>query len=210
MKIVFLSNFYNHHQKQLSEELFKKTGGNYVFIQTVPMNDNRKKLGWGEVLPPFVIESYKDDDTYQKCLELIDSADVVITGSGPEKMIRKRIRSGKLVFRYSERIYKNWRNKITLPLRFVKYHFDNHPAENVYMLCASSYAKSDYAKTHNFINKTFKWGYFPPTKRYEDLNQLMHNKEPGSILCIARFIKCKHIEDAIVTAERLKERGGGA
>lgn len=208
MKIVFVSNYYNHHQAPLSEEFYRQTDGNYFFIQTMPMEAERLHMGWGqETLPPFVIESYKDETTYQKCLNLIDSADVVITGSAPEKMIRHRIRQGKLVFRYSERIYKNPLQYLTLPLRFFKYHFDNFPSKKVYLLCASAYAAGDYAKTGNFIGKTYQWGYFPKVTHYDDIDKLIEAKEPASILWVGRLIGLKHPEVPIEIARRLKKEG---
>lgn len=207
MRIVFVSNYYNHHQAPLSEAFYIKTNGNYYFIQTMPMEDERKKMGWGANLPNFVVESYKDKQSYSQALHLIDAADVVIAGSAPEKMIRKRIRSGKLVFRYSERIYKNIKNWLTLPLRFVKYHFNNFPSKNIYLLCASAYAAGDYAKTRNFIGKTYKWGYFPAVKKYESIDALVEQKEKASILWVARFIELKHPDASILVAERLKKEG---
>lgn len=138
MNIVFVSNYYNHHQSALSEEFFRQTGGNYVFIATSRMSLERAKLGYSIVKPHFLIESYKDNETYNRCIKLINEADVVIFGSAPEKMIRKRIRSGKLVFRYSERIYKSKKKLLQLPFRFIKYHWDNYPYKNLYMLCATT------------------------------------------------------------------------
>lgn len=208
MKIVFVSNYYNHHQSAISEEFYKQTGGHYYFIQTETMSVERKNMGWGQnLLPRFVIESYKDKETYKRCIDLINSADVVIAGSAPEKMIRKRIRSGKLVFRYSERIYKNKKKLLQLPLRYVKYHFDNYPYKNVYMLCASAYAARDYAITGMFKGKTFKWGYFPAVKKYVNIDNLIAKKTPVSILWTARFIEWKHPELPIKIAKRLKESG---
>lgn len=205
MKIVFVSNYYNHHQAPLSEEFFSQTNGNYIFIQTMPMEEERKLLGWGECLPSFVIESYKDNETYKRCLDIIYSADVVIVGSAPEKMIHKRIKSNKLTFRYSERIYKNWKNKLTLPLRFVKYHLEN--SKNTYLLCASAYAAADYAKTGNFIGKAYKWGYFPQVKEYNDIDEIVNSKVKNSILWVARLIEFKHPEVAICIAKMLKDAG---
>ena len=206
--IVFISNYYNHHQSAISEEFFKQTNGQYRFIQTEPMEEERRNMGWGQnVLPSFVMESYKDKETYKQCVDLINSADVVIAGSASEKIIRKRIRSGKLVFRYSERIYKNKKKLLQLPLRFIKYHFDNYPYKNVYMLCASAYAARDYAITGMFKGKTFKWGYFPAVKKYDDIVKLIDDKTPNSILWTARFIDWKHPEVPIRVAKRLKQSG---
>lgn len=208
MKVVFVSNYYNHHQSAISEEFCKQTGGHYYFIQTETMSVERKNMGWGQnILPRFVIESYKDKETYKRCIDLINSADVVIAGSAPEKMIRKRIRSGKLVFRYSERIYKNKKKLLQLPLRYIKYHFDNYPYKNVYMLCASAYAARDYAITGMFKGKTFKWGYFPAVKKYENIEKLIDDKTPASILWVARLIEWKHPDASIRVAKRLKQEG---
>lgn len=206
MKIVFVSNYYNHHQSAISEEFFRQTGGQYYFIQSEPMSNERKNMGWAQQdLPEFVIESYKDKTTYKKCLDLINNADVVIMGSAPEKLIHKRIKSGKLVFRYSERVYKNWKNKLTLPLRFIKYHWAN--SKNTYLLCASAYAAHDYALTGNFIGKAYKWGYFPAVKKYEDVTTLIDNKIPASILWVGRLIELKHPDASIRIAKRLKQAG---
>lgn len=208
MKVVFVSNYYNHHQSAISEEFFNQTNGQYRFIQTEPMEEERRNMGWGNNgLPSFVMESYKDKETYKQCVELINNADVVIAGSAPEKMIRKRIRSGKLVFRYSERIYKNKKKLLQLPLRYIKYHFDNYPYKNVYMLCASAYAARDYVITGMFKGKTFKWGYFPAVKKYDDIEKLIDDKTPNSILWTARFIDWKHPEVPIRVAKRLKQAG---
>lgn len=208
MKVVFVSNYYNHHQSAISEEFFKQTDGNYFFIQTQPMDEERQNLGWKQKsLPDFVVESYNGVDTYNRCLRIINEADVVIVGSAPEKMIRKRIRDGKLVFRYSERIYKNWKKHLQLPLRFVKYHYDNFPEKNVYMLCASAYAARDYAKTGNFVGKTFKWGYFPRVINYRDLNEVVENKSKNTLSWVARFLDWKHPEVPIRIAKRLFDDG---
>ena len=208
MKVVFVSNYYNHHQSAISEEFFNQTNGQYRFIQTEPMEEERRNMGWGQNgLPSFVMESYKDKATYRRCVDLINNADVVIAGSAPEKMIRKRIRSGKLVFRYSERIYKNKKKLLQLPLRYIKYHFDNYPYKNVYMLCASAYAARDYAITGMFKGKTFKWGYFPAVKKYDDIVKLIDDKTPASILWVARLIELKHPDASIRLAKRLKQAG---
>lgn len=208
MKVVFVSNYYNHHQAALSEAFYKLTGGNYFFIQTMPMETERKAMGWGkEELPVFVKESYVDEKAYQDCIALINDADAVIIGSAPNHFIKDRLKQRKLVFRYSERIYKNWKNVLTLPLRFIKYHTYNYGSKNVYLLCASAYAAKDYAKTFNYIGKSFKWGYFPEVKKYDDIEEIFKLKRPVSILWTARFIKWKHPEVPVKIAEMLKKEG---
>ena len=209
MKIVFVSNYYNHHQSTFSQELFKMTDGQYTFIQTEEMEADRKKLGWGLELPSYVKCSYESKEIYQECTRLVMEADVVITGGNPaaERLVQKRIKSGKLVFRYSERVYKNTRARKQMLLRGVKYHYCNFPYRNVYLLSASAYAAADYAKTGNFLKKAYRWGYFPQVKQYEDIRELLQKKVPGSILWVARLIDWKHPEACLEVAKRLKKEG---
>ena len=75
------------------------------------------------------------------------------------------------------------------------------------MLCASAYTASDFAKSLTFINKAFKWGYFPETRRYDDIGGLIEAKKPGSLLWAGRFLDWKHPEAPVEIARRLKNDG---
>ena len=208
MKIVFVSNYYNHHQEAFSYEMERVTNGNYIFVETEPMSLERKKLGWSvKELPSFVRQSYKTDMDYADCLRMIDEADVVIAGSVPNKILKKRLKDKKITFRYSERPYKCWKNIITMPLRLIKYHTYNYGSKNVYLLCASAFAASDYAKTFNYLGKAFKWGYFPKTIYYSDIDSLICQKASHSILWAGRFIDWKHPEIPVLVAKKIKEQG---
>lgn len=46
MKVVFASNYFNHHQKPFSNAMYKRLGDDYLFIETDEMGDFRKKLGY--------------------------------------------------------------------------------------------------------------------------------------------------------------------
>lgn len=185
----------------------KLTDGNFHFIQTTKMSQERQKLGYGASLPDFVVESYKSEETYSRCLELINEADALIVGSAPEEMIRERLKAGKLVIRYSERLFKNKKEWLKLPYRIVKFHRRDLGDKNVYLLCSSAYSAWDYSCLGMYKGKTFKWGYFPPTKRYENVEELMENKKPASILWVARLLGLKHPDASILCAERLVKEG---
>ena len=207
MKIVFASNYYNHHQKPFSEAMYSLTDGQYHFIQTVPMEEERRNMCWGEDLPPFVMESYKDEESYKECLKIINEADVLITGSAPEKIIHSRIAKGKLTFRYSERIFKAKGSKLKLPLTAVKQRVRNFPGKNVYLLCASAFSARDFALAGLFNGTAYKWGYFPEVKKYDDVAFLINKKRKASILWVARLIGLKHPNASILVAERLMKEG---
>lgn len=205
MKIVFLSNYFNHHQKPFSECISKISGVDYSFIETEKMEMERKNMGWGEkTFPDYVKKSYISTQSYVECCELIDNADVVIYGSAPYKMLEHRLKSGKLILRYSERFYKTGFKWYEQPLRTIKYYWGWGRFKNVYMLCASAYTYADCLKTFNFKNKAYRWGYFPELKEYEDVSTLIEKKDDASILWVARFIDWKHPEIPVLIAERLK------
>ena len=44
------------------------------------------------------------------------------------------------------------------------------------MLCASAFTAADYAKTGAFVNKTYKWGYFPLMREYDSWGMAISGK----------------------------------
>lgn len=75
------------------------------------------------------------------------------------------------------------------------------------MLCAGAYTAPDCRFIHCYKNKTYKWGYFPKVKEYDDIEEIIKLKRPASILWTARFIKLKRPEAALYVAKRLKDEG---
>ncbi len=207
MKIVFVSNYYNHHQKSLCEALYAKLGDAFTFISTGKMREERKKLGYGmEETPSFVEYTYTSPEQKEHCCQLIDAADVVIAGSAPEEYLQNRRKHGKLIFRYSERLYKQGFSWYKWPIRALRFHKQYSAGEGQYLLCASAYTAADFAITGNFRNKAYQWGYFPETISY-DPNTLMGNKKPYKLLWCGRMIDWKHPDDVIYLAKRLKDAG---
>ena len=107
MRIVFLSNYLNHHQVHISDELYKMTDGHYRFVATSKMSEERRKLGYPDFSDkPYLIDISDMSDIDRDIVQIINDADVVIIGSAPDKMIIDRIRKNKLTFRYAERFFK--------------------------------------------------------------------------------------------------------
>lgn len=207
-KLVFISNYYNHHQKYLSDEFYMLTNNNYYFIETQPIDEERLSMGWGgEVKPKYVKQNYTSEKDALVCQTIINNADVVIIGSAPEILLENRKKLGKLIFRYSERPLKKGNEIYKFPYRWLIWHIRNMKSKNIYMLCASAYTMADYEKFGLFQNKCYKWGYFPEVKRYKDIDRLIEGKHLGSILWVARLIEWKHPELPIKVAKRLKNEG---
>lgn len=208
MKIVFVSNFFNHHQKPLSDSISAVEGVDYHFIETAEIDDERLNLGWGGGnKPSYVMNNYNSEQSKKKCQELIDSADIAIIGSAPLELMKKRLKEKKLTFLYTERIYKRGYENYKWPLRLVRHFFKYSRYKSFYLLCASAYASADFARTCSFVNKAYKWGYFTELIRYKDIDLLIEEKETNSLLWTARFIPLKHPEIPVEIARRLKAEG---
>lgn len=209
MKVVFISNYYNPHQAPFSERMNQMLGeGNYWFIETDQMSDERRKMGYEISCPSFVLPPAQTEEEKKNTQSLIDEADAVILGHGADRFLKRRHLEGKLTLRYSERFYKHPFPSWQLPLRCVKNYFRMGRNRNEYMLCASAYTAADLAKTHTMEGKAYKWGYFPRAYAY-DPEKLMEKrrKEPVvQILWVGRLISWKHPEAAVRMASQLKKK----
>lgn len=209
MKVVFISNYLNHHQIPLSNALYQQVHGRYRFIGTQPMTQERMNLGWKvERTYPYEIHSYGTEEATAECKRLADHSDVVIVGSAVDDFMVDRLKAGKLTFKYSERFYKEGTPLKKFPRHLVSawLHHGRFQKYPLYMLCASAYTAGDAARFGNYIGRCYKWGYFPETKHY-DLESLLKNKKRTSLLWAGRLIDWKHPEYAIRAARRLKEEG---
>lgn len=210
MRIVFFSNFLNHHQLPFCKEMVKLVGDGFVFVATMPFNQSLVSKGYEDMNKKysFVLTSYDGKENYYKALKLAKDADVMIAEPSLEVFIKERIKSKKLLFKYSERLLKKrpiWYKNLYY---WFKWHVTNPQNIPLYILSASAFTAGDYAKFGLFTNKCYKWGYFPEIKRYANgINELIELKRPASILWVARLIEWKHPEVAIYVAEKLKKDG---
>ena len=209
MQITFVSNYINHHQIPVSDELFKLTNGSYTFIQTEPMEEERIKMGWdvNSLNKPYVKLFYDDEEGSKKLI--MDSDCVIFGGTEREELIEPRLLANKLTIRYSERIYKESRLKFVSPRGLKKKYHDHvrFNKSNVYLLCAGAYVKGDFDLIHAYPHKKLKFGYFPEFVRYTDLNEKCKDNKELSILWTARFIDWKHPEMMVRLAKSLKADG---
>lgn len=204
---VFVSNYINHHQIPLCNALYELLDGNFVFIQTEPMEEERVRMGWqADTQLPYVKYFYKEQNL---CERLIAESKVVLFGgTDDESYIEERLWLGRPVIRYSERLYKEGQWKAISPRGLWKKYWDHtiYRHRPVYMLCAGAYVPSDFHIVRAYPRKMLRWGYFPATRHY-DADALMRDKEPGTILWAARFLDWKHPEAALKCAAYLKAKG---
>ena len=207
MKLVFISNFFNHHQKPLSDEFFRILGDDYRFISTTEMPQERLRMGYPVLTASYIRYTYNSKSEKEECINLINSADVVIFGSASPFFLKKRKKEGKLIFLYSERLFrKGFSLRYLLP-RFIKWNWIFYNVQNCFLLCASAYAAYDYNLIGLFKGKTYKWGYFTQVVQYDDLDSIIKKKKHFSILWAGRFLRWKHPEYAIQLVQKLLTDG---
>ena len=205
MKIVMLSNFLNHHQLSLCQELARLTDNNFYFIAIEKMPEERRLLGYQNYTDfPFFIQ-YTEEK--KKLIEsLIIESDALICGSVPDSFFVPRVKARKLTFRYFERVFKTpFTIKNTLHrIGSMLVHFIRYQNQTQYLLCASAFTALDISRFGCFHNRLYKWGYFPEAKKYEDMTDLISRKKHNSILWCGRMIDWKHPEAAVELAKRLR------
>ena len=213
MKIAFFTNFINHHQVHVADELYHSEGVEYTFVATEPLPDSFKKAGYPDYSTrPYLLNAYESAEKKQEALQLALYADVVIIGSASEEYVTKRIQLGKLTFRYSERWFKSRPWYLSGPRAWVNYYKNHIRYKNkpLYMLAASAYTANDVYAIGAYKNKVFKWGYFTiveSEKKVEAPNLGASTLESTPLMWCARFLKLKHPELPVQLAKRLKEDG---
>ncbi len=177
MQITFVSNFINHHQIPFCDAMYA-IDDSFRFIATEEMSDERKQMGWSsDTSCPYVVYAYENPT---KAQELIDNCDVLIVGwIRDESIVRSRLRSGKPAIRISERIYREGQWRFVSPKGLIA-KYKSHTSLRklpVYLLCNGAYVASDYSLIGAYKNKMYKFGYFPATRRYENVAGLWEKKE---------------------------------
>ena len=176
VKVCFVSNYINHHQIPFCNAMYQENEGSFVFIQTEPMEQERVQMGWQEKDRPDYVHCYYEESEW--CRQTIMDCEVLLFGgTDDESYVQERLRSGKLIVRYSERLYKTGQWKAISPRGLRKKYLDHtrYRKAPVYLLCSGAYVASDFRIVQAYPKKMFCWGYFPETKRY-DVDKLLDGK----------------------------------
>ncbi|MCM1189484.1 MAG: glycosyltransferase family 4 protein [bacterium] len=235
-KMVFVSNYINHHQIPFCNAMYRILRSSFLFVQTEPMERERVEMGWKEETEVPYLKRYYEEP--KECQRLIDTARTVLFGGCEEESyVESRLERKLPVIRCSERLYRTGQWKAVSPRGLRKKYHDHtrHKNDPVYLLCAGAYVASDFHIVRAYPGKMYCWGYFPETRHY-DLETLLNGKGwPGKagsgigetisgkaeigidkavlgkkvpyLLWAARMIDLKHPELAMETARYLKEKG---
>jgi len=213
MQIAFFSNFLNHHQAFVADELYRITNDNYTFVETMPMPEWIAKSGYPDYsTKPYLLQAWRDEDRMQQARQLALDADVALF-AGFEVLELEKYRisnTNKITFDVSERWLKRGIVNLVSP-RILKlyaaYLFGRWSSKPVYKLCSSAFAACDHSILKMYNGRCYKWGYFTEV---EDLGVVnVKNVEKGVVrlMWCARFLDFKHPELPVQLAARLKESG---
>ena len=210
MDIVCFSNFINHHQKFLADEIFKLTNGEYIFVETMKVPDTFINTGYPNYsYEKYVLRAWESNENMEKAKQLACEADVAMF-DGYESLPFELIRSKnpeKLSFEVSERWFKRGYINLLSP-RFLKWYYNYirfFRKCNTYKLCCSAYLPNDMYFLHAFKNRCFKWGYF--TKVTKSNRDFLIGSSKIKLMWCARFIKLKKPELAIKLVHKLVKSG---
>ena len=207
MTITFFSNFLNHHQLPLCQELLKLVGdNNFHFVSCERIHAERTQMGYDDmnVKHPFVVRAYESQEQMDYAIRLARESDMAIVGSAPGLFAHIRGELNKITFFFLERIFKNgaW-HRFYPPTTWKIYNsYTRYCQKNFYILCASAYTADDMEKCFFPRKKCLKWGYFP-----ELLPKAEKRQDKLRIMWCGRMLWWKHPEDAIEIARLLSEKG---
>ncbi len=212
LTVTFFSNFLLLHQTPFCEAMVRLLGDGFHFVATERIPEERLIMGYEDMShsAAYAVNSYESEESYQKAIELGKNSDVVIIGSAPDIFIEERLSHNKLTFRYYERYFKEGRWRILDPRVFLSHYKTDMRYRNkpLYMLCASAYTAPDCHFIGCYKGKTYKWGYFPEVKHYNETELMAKKKhEKVSILWVGRLIPLKHPEYPIILADLLSKKG---
>ena len=196
-KLVFISNFFNHHQVDLCDSLYKIYKDSFCFIQLEYLPREKFVMGYPKLDRKYL--RYVKNINIQ---EVLLNSENVILGNVPNKYFFARIRSNLNTFIYTEKLVKSRLNIFQLVyfifINFIKFTLNKN--RKLFVLAAGSYVINDL-KFFFPKEKIFNWGYF--LKKPRRIPPLKLNKPPV-FLWVGRLIDWKNPTLAIEISNYMK------
>ncbi|MBE6532855.1 MAG: glycosyltransferase [Ruminococcaceae bacterium] len=186
--IAFVVSFVSPHTLPLGRELAKYQ--DVVFINTMPLTEERKRMGYDVGDEKVNICSYNDDPV--KCQKIIDTSECVIyAGSFGFNMLKNRLKKDKLTLIMHERIFKKGVIKLLDPRTWELLDFCHRvQSKNVYFLSIGKNAAKDFILLGFNKNKILNFGYFPDVTYGQIISKKLNN-DTCKILWVGRMVDFK-------------------
>ena len=213
MRLVFFTNYLNHHQVLVADEFYKQLGDDFCYVATLPLNEKELKGGADYSSRPYCILAASTDEKRRLAFTLAREAETCVFGACSQEFAVERAKYNPegLSFEMGERWLKHGLLTIGSPvfrqwaLNYIRYF----RKANFYKLCCSSFTASDDVKLGAYVGRHYKWGYFTRVEKnfVETCSQDVSTKGKVHILWCARFLLLKHPELVVQLAARLKDDG---
>ena len=207
MRIVFISNFLNHHQLPLIRSL-QQYFEEVKFISTEIIPEERLQLGYDEMTKQEFLIDATDQRNLDIAMSICSDFEIAIIGSAPDTFIHQRLIQNKITFRYMERIFKQT-DLLALHPNMIRSILVNHTKyrnRNLYLLCAGYNVKRDFSFYGAYPKKAFKWGYFPEFIEYsKDMLTRTLDNEVLKLIWVGRYLRWKHPDKMIDVAKFLEK-----
>ncbi|MHB9030122.1 MAG: glycosyltransferase family 4 protein [Candidatus Latescibacterota bacterium] len=205
--LALLTDIPSHYMISCGEALYRLLGDSFRLGLTHPLNRERISLGWKDHSTglPWIIRSWESERERNRMRECVNEFDAVIFDGDRGGIVRKRIESGGLTFKYTERVFKRgfmlgfpwWLGRLAMnfwPLNLPNFH----------LLAAGAYCSWDMQRVGMFKNRMWKWGYFPSVP-----NVSPPVRESGALrmLWAGRMLNWKRVDLLLDAALLLKKKG---
>lgn len=209
MTLTFYSNYLNHHQVLIADELYSLLGDKFHFVATLPRNEKELKGGKDYSDRPYCVLASESNENRNRAMTYARESDVCVFGACSIEYAIERAKQKEcgLSFEMGERWLKRGIINILSPnlirwwLNYIRY-FHKKP---FYKLCSSSYAAADDRALGAYRGRHYKWGYFTAVPK--DIEVKNSSKTEPSIMWCSRFLDWKHPELPVRMAALLKQKG---
>lgn len=209
MTITFFSNYLNHHQIAIADELHKSLGDSFAFVTICAKDASQLKGGIDYSDRPYCLNACDDDKTKESAFKLAGETDVAIFAACSQEYAVERARKNPkgLSFEVGERWLKRGWINIFSPtlLKWLRNYYLYYRHASFYKLNCSGFASKDHALLKTYRRRSFKWGYFSDNTNWGFVPRQWSEKK--RIVWCSRFIGWKHPELAIELASLLKKQG---
>lgn len=213
MRLTFYSNYLNHHQVLVADELYMILGNDYHFVATLPRNKSALKGGADYSCRSYCILAGESEEAHSKAMQLAQESDVCIFGADSQNyaVFRAKNSPDKLSFEMGERWLKH--GFFTIGSRVFRQWYANYlkyyRKANFHKLCCSAYTAIDDEKLFAYKGKHYKWGYFTLVDENFDVGASLDvpTSKNTPLMWCGRFLIWKHPEMPVQMAAKLKEKG---
>lgn len=222
MTLTFYSNFLNHHQVLIADELYRILKDDFKFVATQPKDPKELKGGADFSNRSYCVLAGESTDCHQYAIQLAVNSDVCVFGAFSQEFAgqRAKLNPSGLSFEVGERwLKRGWINVLSPAFRkwwcnYIRYY---HKA-NFHKLCCSAYTSIDDQKVCAYKGRHYKWGYFtsvpeivPGSNNFEqpdvEASTDVSTAEITPLMWCSRFLLWKHPELPVQMAKKLKEKG---